>query len=79
MGQGAELMLLGMGAVFGFLTILVFVVKAVSALAQSLGGDEHDELSASVTARGAGTQNSDSNVVAAISAAVHRFRAERSA
>lgn len=72
--SGAELMLLGMGIVFIFLTILVFSLKGMCTLANWLEDEEEQPEAApamSVTDAGA----AEPAVVAAISAAISRFRA----
>ena len=74
---GAELMLLGMGIVFGFLIILVFTLKGMSALAAKFetphaapaGGTQP---ASAMPAGGTG----DDTLVAVITAAVHRYRAK---
>jgi oxaloacetate decarboxylase gamma subunit len=73
--QGVELMLLGMGIVFGFLTILVFTLRGMSLVAGRLGDAEVFE------AGGPGPIDvSDRRkLIAVISAAVSRYRASRAA
>jgi oxaloacetate decarboxylase gamma subunit len=73
---GAELMVLGMVIVFGFLTVLVFTLRAMSWLAGRIGQQP-------VVAAAAGTvsaaprphQTDEGELVAVISAAVARYRA----
>ena len=75
---GAELMLLGMGIVFGFLIILVFVLRGMSALASKFetphaapaGGVQP----ASAAPAGA---SGDDTLIAVIAAAVHRYRGKQ--
>ena len=69
--QGAELMLLGMGIVFGFLGVLVFTLRGMSALAGRLSDEESVE-----PALPAPLNVSDQRrMVAVITAAVARYRA----
>ena len=70
--QGSELMLLGMGIVFGFLTVLVFTLRGMSLLAERLD----------TTPPGKATPEPISvtdnrQLIAVISAAVARYRASR--
>ncbi len=70
--QGSELMLLGMGIVFGFLTVLVFTLRGMSRLAARLD----------TTPPGTATPEPISvtdnrQLIAVISAAVARYRASR--
>lgn len=71
--QGIELMLLGMGIVFGFLTILVFTLRGMSRLADHL-----DTTPAPVAAAPEPIDVSGNRqLVAVITAAVARYRASR--
>jgi oxaloacetate decarboxylase gamma subunit len=70
--QGAELMLLGMGIVFGFLTVLVFTLRGMSLLAERL--DDTPPGSATPEAI---SITDDRKLMAVISAAVARYRASR--
>ena len=73
--QGVELMLLGMGIVFSFLTLLVFTLRGMSLLADRL---EAGETARSKTTAAAPVDVSDDQqLVAVISAAVARYRADR--
>ena len=71
--QGVELMLLGMGIVFGFLTILVFTLRGMSLLADRL--DDTPEIP--VAAPEPINVSDNRQLVAVISAAVSRYRASR--
>ena len=71
--QGVELMLLGMGIVFGFLSILVFTLRGMSALADRLDDGKVLE----VTAPHPLDVRDDRHLIAVISAAVARYRAHR--
>jgi oxaloacetate decarboxylase gamma subunit len=68
--QGVELMLFGMGTVFGFLACLVLVTALMSALLQRLIPikEEHRVLSSATPAQ------QDEQLIAVISAAVHKYR-----
>lgn len=69
--QGVELMLLGMGIVFGFLTILVFTLRGMSSLADRLQDAQPvpPELPEPIDV------SDNRPLVAVISAAVARYRA----
>jgi oxaloacetate decarboxylase gamma subunit len=71
--QGVELMLLGMGIVFGFLTVLVFTLRGMSLLADRLDSSEmpQPEVAAPINV------SDNRQLVAVISAAVARYRAGR--
>lgn len=71
--QGVELLLLGMGIVFGFLTLLVVMLRGMSGLAARISPP--DEALPSLTP--AAAVSDDRRVIAAISAAVARYRASR--
>lgn len=71
--QGVELMLLGMGIVFVFLTLLVFALRGMSLLADRLDTSEP----ASQAAANPIDLSDNRQLVAVISAAVARYRAER--
>jgi len=78
MMSGVELMLLGMGIVFMFLTILVFTLKGMCALAAWLEGTEVSEQArppVAVTDDGA----NDPVLMAVISAAVKQYRISHNA
>jgi oxaloacetate decarboxylase gamma subunit len=68
--QGVELMLFGMGTVFGFLACLVLITALMSALLQRLIPikEEHLVLSSAKPAQ------QDEQLIAVISAAVHKYR-----
>lgn len=80
--MGVELMLLGMGTVFTFLILLVFVLKGMSALAHHLDDGVPQSAQAGGTAASPSAApapaNNDARLVAVISAAVSRYRASRS-
>lgn len=68
--EGVELMLLGMGSVFIFLAVLVFVLKGMSRLAQALAPEE---LTAGVASS---VVDEDDELLAVISAAIARYRSQ---
>jgi len=67
MSVGVEIMLVGMGTVFLFLAMLIIIVDVMSKIIQRFLPQEINELPTVVT-------NVDSNVIAAISTAVHEYR-----
>lgn len=71
--QGVELMLLGMGIVFSFLTILVFTLRGMSMLAGRL--DDTPELQAAAEVPIDVSDNRQ--LVAVIGAAVAHYRSSR--
>lgn len=73
--QGVELMLLGMGIVFSFLTLLVFTLRGMSLLADRLEASETAQ--SETTAAAPVDVSDDQQLVAVISAAVARYRADR--
>ena len=77
MMAGVELMMLGMGIVFVFLIILIFVLRGMSALAARLSVPEHGPEAAAAPSPVAVTDvgAAEPSVVAAISAAITRYRA----
>ncbi len=79
LSEGLELMIFGMGFVFVFLTLLVFVTGLMSKLVTKYGpapvtkpAKKRTPASASASA-GAPAANND-ELVAVISAAVHKYR-----
>ena len=73
--QGVELMLLGMGIVFGFLTLLVFTLRGMSLLADRFDASDIGQTVAAAPA--SSDLSDDRQLVAVISAAVARYRADR--
>lgn len=74
---GAELMLLGMGIVFGFLIILVFTLKGMSWLADQLDSTPHTTGQPAGPAATLPAFADDTALVAVIAAAVSRYRSAR--
>ncbi len=78
--SGLELMVLGMGMVYVFLAMLIVVMQGMSVLAFRL----HDESSQRHTSQPSpmpvsGGEASDPRLIAAISAAISRYRTTHSA
>jgi oxaloacetate decarboxylase gamma subunit len=72
--EGVNLMLLGMGIVFVFLTLLVVAMGLMSRIAARLGGAE-EVAEASATGAAATTSGADNGeLIAVMSAAISRFR-----
>ena len=67
LSSGIELMLIGMGIVYGFLALLVFSIGAMSKFVLRFFPDDPDENTRNQHIENAG-------VMAAISAAVHQYR-----
>ena len=70
--EGINLMLLGMGTVFVFLTILVIVTTTLSALVQKYGAVQPADLNP-----GAAGQLDEATLLAVISAAIHAHRSKQ--
>lgn len=68
MSSGVEIMMVGMGIVFLFLAMLIVAVNIMSALVQRFVPDITEELIPSTAV------DTDPNVIAAISVAVHQYR-----
>ncbi len=71
--DGLNLMLLGMGSVFSFLSVLVVAMLGMSRLARAFAGPEKAPVSS--PAVGAGDEG---ELIAVISAAVKRYRSHKS-
>ena len=71
---GIELALFGMGTVFSFLTLLVVTTKAMSSLVAKFSVEEPALMDS-----GSGQPSAipSSDVLAAVSAAVHQFRRDK--
>ena len=67
MSAGIEIMLMGMGIVFLFLAMLIIAVNIMSSLVARFSPEIVDNIAT-------GSNEVDSNVVAAISVAVHQYR-----
>ncbi|TVO70491.1 OadG family protein [Sedimenticola selenatireducens] len=73
--EGVNLMLLGMGSVFIFLTVLVLAMSGVSYLAKTLFKDDPREKLASEMTLSPSANEGD-EIIAVISAAISRYRAK---
>lgn len=74
LADGLVLLVMGMGIVFGFLIVLVFALKGMSALAAWLEGEAPQVQPFS--AEPAQQTASQSELIAVISAAVQKYRSE---
>jgi len=72
MASGVELMFVGMGIVFLFLTMLVIVINLMSSLVQRF----FPEAPASAVNVPAAAIGTDKRTIAAITAAVHQYRSK---
>lgn len=72
--EAANLLLVGMGFVFVFLTILIYAVNALKAFCERFPGQEPQAPVRAQAAKAPSTAVADNNVIAAISAAVHAHR-----
>lgn len=71
MSSGIELMIVGMGIVFLFLTMLVYAIQLMSVLVQRFFPEAPP---ASVMVRPVSNNTPDKATVAVITAAVHQYR-----
>ena len=71
MASGLEIMLIGMGIVFAFLTMLVVLVNLMTKILQRFFPEES---LTGVPLVSASTSHTDAGVIAAITAAVHQYR-----
>ena len=72
MSSGVELMFVGMGIVFSFLTMLVIVINMMSSLVQRF----FPEVQANAVNIPAAAIGTDKRTIAAITAAVHQYRSK---
>ncbi|MFK5948870.1 MAG: OadG family protein [Methylococcales bacterium] len=71
MTAGIELMFIGMGIVFAFLALLIAMINIMTAIIQRFFPEE--PITATVPSS-ALTSHTDAGTIAAISAAVHKYR-----
>jgi len=69
--SGVELMIIGMGIVYLFLTMLVLVIYAMSAIVQRFFPEAKPTI---IPAQSIASSASDRQTIAAITAAVHQYR-----
>ena len=77
LAQGVELMVYGMGTVVVFLSVLVFATRLMSALAQRWLPEPEPSADPRVAAQVNGASSLSPQMLAAITAAMHRYRRER--
>jgi oxaloacetate decarboxylase gamma subunit len=75
MSDAVNLMIVGMGFVFVFLTILVFVTSLMSKMVQKYAPEP--EKKASLAAPIAATASNDAQLLAVLSAAVAKYRSDQ--
>jgi len=75
--QGLELMLFGMGTVLVFLTVLVFAIGLMSWVIRRYFPEPDAPTRAAGPTRAAAPGVADANLIAVISAAIHRHRARK--
>lgn len=76
--KGVELMFLGMGTVFVFLAVLVFVVGKMSVVVKNIEKRYPPPAPKAKKRSPAPAASAGADHIAAISAAVHRYRTQRS-
>ncbi len=69
--SGFEIMLIGMGIVFAFLAMLVFMVNIMTSVIKRFFPEAAITVTTPISAT---TSHTDSGTIAAISAAVHQYR-----
>lgn len=74
-GESLRLMLIGMTIVFGFLMLLVVLLRGMSWLAARIAPAELQEAAAGAGSSAAGGRLDETDLVAVIAAAVARYRA----
>ena len=75
--EGVTLMLLGMGIVFSFLTLLVFAMHLMSLFAKHLSEDDSLPVPLAAAANAPVVAGGEDELIAVITAAVKRFRASQ--
>ncbi len=71
MNSGIELMFIGMGIVFAFLTMLVMMVNIMTSMIQRFFPETPITAATPASAQ---TSHTDTRVIAAITATVHQYR-----
>ncbi len=72
--QGVELMIYGMGTVFVFLVVLIGVTVTMSAIVQRFFPDTSETIVPNTQGPMSSDNNNDEQLVAVITAAVHKYR-----
>ncbi len=72
--QGVDLMLLGMGMVFFILSLLIFILKGVSALIHKYAPHVEPPISVPQSVSTPDKPVTDPELLTAISIAIHRYR-----
>jgi oxaloacetate decarboxylase gamma subunit len=75
--EGVELMLLGMGFVFAFLVLLVFVIRAMSRLIERFAPTTPAKVAVPVPVKVATALEPDADLLTAIQSAIRQHRASR--
>ena len=76
MNDGFNLMIFGMGTVFAFLTLLVFITATMSRLVNSLGGEEESDAD-KILPIAPTTTSVDPQLVKVLSVAVKEYKSRR--
>ncbi len=75
--QGLELMVFGMGTVLVFLTVLVIAIGLMSRIILRFFPETETPAGAAGPTKSAASGVADANLIAVISAAIHRYRARK--
>ncbi len=75
--EGLELMLFGMGTVFTFLAILVVVTNLMSMIVQRFFPDAPESVLSNTPRPPAPVASNDEQLLAVITAAVHKYRSRK--
>lgn len=72
--QGVELMIYGMGTVFVFLVVLIVLTTVMSNIVMYFSADVSEPIMPATRAITGNSNNSDEQLLAVITAAVHKYR-----
>jgi oxaloacetate decarboxylase gamma subunit len=75
--EGLELMVFGMGTVFTFLAILVVVTNLMSMIVQRFFPDAPEPVLSTIPRPAAPAASNDEQLLAVITAAVHKYRSRK--